>query len=82
LKNIQNVLRYSFVATALVAAAAWFPAEQALAQKSDVAQATPAAGLSNPCVVKGQRKVKSQSCCKFGSRRLSGYAALVFSLVG
>ena len=27
-------------------------------------------------------RVKSQSCCKFGSRRLSGYAALVFSLVG
>jgi nitroimidazol reductase NimA-like FMN-containing flavoprotein (pyridoxamine 5'-phosphate oxidase superfamily) len=27
-------------------------------------------------------EVKSQICCKFGSRRLNGYAALVFSLVG
>lgn len=56
MKNIRNVLRDSFAATALVAAVAWHPA--AIPQKSDAPQAKPAAGLSDPCPIKGDRNFR------------------------
>ncbi len=55
MKSIQNVLRDFFAATALVAALAWHPAAlaQTITPKSDAPQAKPAAGLTDPCEVKG-----------------------------
>ena len=58
MKSTQRVLRKFFAASALVVAVVgWGPAAQAQAapQKSDAAQAKPAAGLADPCEVKGNR---------------------------
>ena len=57
MRSIQNALPAFFTAATLVAALAWHPTAQAqaTAQKAAAPQAKPAAGLSDPCEVKGDR---------------------------
>ena len=63
MKSIRNVLRDFFAATALVAAVAWHPAAQAQAvtQNSAGPKAQPAAGLADPCEVKGDRNWRGKA---------------------
>lgn len=66
MKSIHNVLGAVFAAAALVAAVAWHPAAHA--------QAKPAAGLADPCPVKGDRSWRGNAFYEilFMNRAASG----------
>ena len=55
MNKIWNVSSVSFTAAALLAAVAFHPTSQAIAQTAAAPKAAPAAGLANPCPVKGLR---------------------------